>query len=217
MLYGLTGIRNFHLKAKDGEVGLCDDILFDDRDWSVLYMVVLLRTWLPGRKFLIPHEAFGRLDREKAEINLDLTMAEIKKAEPLEAHPPLAMQRRGEFARLFLIASGCLPTDANLSGKDESTDDGTEPNEAQHLRSAKELSRYKVAAIDGDCGYVQDLLASDEDDEIRYLVVDLGRWIKKRAVMVPPEWISSVDWDNRQINLNRNKETIKKQPLYEQC
>ena len=42
MLYGLLAVRNYNLQASDGEIGLCDDFLFDERDWSVRYMVALL-------------------------------------------------------------------------------------------------------------------------------------------------------------------------------
>ena len=41
------------LTAEDGDIGRCKDFLFDDRYWTIRYMVADTGKWLPGRKALL--------------------------------------------------------------------------------------------------------------------------------------------------------------------
>ena len=89
MFYGLLSVRGFGLRASDGEMGLCDDFLFDDRDWSVRHMVVVLGTWMKQKKVLISHQAFGQPNKRDAIFEINLTKAQIRLAAPLNENPSL--------------------------------------------------------------------------------------------------------------------------------
>ena len=53
MLRSIDSLKGYTLAASDGEIGKCADFLFDDRDWTVRYMVSDTGGWLSGRKVLI--------------------------------------------------------------------------------------------------------------------------------------------------------------------
>jgi hypothetical protein len=62
MLRGAKGLRGDALRARDGEVGRVDEILFDEEQWTVRYLVVDAGGWLHGRSVLIAPVALRALD-----------------------------------------------------------------------------------------------------------------------------------------------------------
>lgn len=54
------------------------------------------------------------------------------------------------------------------------------------LRSIKNLRGVTIHATDGDFGSVDDFLFDDENWTIRYLVVDTGKWLAGRKVLISP-------------------------------
>lgn len=54
MLRGVDEINNYVLEAIDGEIGHVEDFLVDDLVWTLNYIVVDTRNWLPGRRVLVP-------------------------------------------------------------------------------------------------------------------------------------------------------------------
>jgi hypothetical protein len=46
-------VTGYHVEAKDGEIGHVDGFVIDDKYWSVRYVEVATRNWLPGKKVLL--------------------------------------------------------------------------------------------------------------------------------------------------------------------
>jgi hypothetical protein len=46
-------VTGYHIHASDGEIGHVEDFLLEDADWSIHYLVVDTKNWLPGKKVLI--------------------------------------------------------------------------------------------------------------------------------------------------------------------
>jgi hypothetical protein len=64
------------------------------------------------------------------------------------------------------------------------------------LQAATTVMGYAVETEDGEIGHVEDLLVDDTAWVIRYLRVDTkNRWADKR-VLVAPEWLTEVTWDD---------------------
>ena len=53
MLHKSTKLRGLHVLATDGEVGHVDDVLVDERSWTVRYLVVDTSNWIGGKSVLI--------------------------------------------------------------------------------------------------------------------------------------------------------------------
>jgi sporulation protein YlmC with PRC-barrel domain len=54
------------------------------------------------------------------------------------------------------------------------------------LRGIGDLKRFSIAATDGNLGSVSDLYFDDRSWAVRYLVVDAGRWLPGRRLLVSP-------------------------------
>ncbi|HKK71663.1 MAG TPA: PRC-barrel domain-containing protein [Candidatus Krumholzibacteria bacterium] len=80
------------------------------------------------------------------------------------------------------------------------------------IRSLDDLTRYAFRARDGDVGRVHDFYFDDDAWIVRYLVVDTGRWLPGRTVLIAPQAIEGIDWNERTIDLDLTKEQIEKSP-----
>ncbi|HSJ57812.1 MAG TPA: PRC-barrel domain-containing protein, partial [Anaerolineae bacterium] len=94
-------------------------------------------------------------------------------------------------------------------------DPAEEPGDDLHLRSADEVTGYHIHAADGDVGHLEDLIADDEAWLVRYLVVDTGDWLPGRKVLLAPALVQSIDWVNRMIYVDVERDSVKQCPEYD--
>jgi uncharacterized protein YrrD len=222
MLHKAEELGTYKLRSSDGELGKIEDLYFDDRFWTVRYLVVDSGGWLVQRRVLVSPRAVVGVDRENKTIASELTKAQVEKSPLPDEHPPVSRQFEiayneyydyspywvGPFARGTLTA----PLPAEDAARLEERDSWD-----SHLYSAKDLSgfaRYAVTATDGDVGHVADLIVSDEDWAIRYFVVDTRDWLPGKQVLVPPQW-TKVDWEGATVSAELTRDTVKAAPKYD--
>lgn len=59
-LRSIAEVEGYHIRASDGEIGHVDDVLVEEADWSIHYLVVDTKNWWPGKKVLIsPYSVQG--------------------------------------------------------------------------------------------------------------------------------------------------------------
>ena len=75
-----------------------------------------------------------------------------------------------------------------------------------------DLVGYKIAAIDGDIGKVDD---ATYDTDKATLVVDTGPWILGHKVMLPAGVVERIDHEERKVFVDRTKDQIKHAPDYD--
>jgi hypothetical protein len=83
-----------------------------------------------------------------------------------------------------------------------------------HLRSAEEIFNYHIEARDGDMGHVDDVIVDDESWGIRYAVIDTGNWLPRRKVLISPQWIKAISWDESKVKVDLSFDQIKGSPVY---
>ena len=55
----------------------------------------------------------------------------------------------------------------------------------------------------------------DRSWQIRFVVVDTRDWLPGRLVLVPPDWISDIDWSGHQAKIKVSREAVQASPPYE--
>src|SRR5688572_17647154 len=80
------------------------------------------------------------------------------------------------------------------------------------LRSVTDLRGYTITATDGDIGTVQDLYFDDDAWAMRFLVVDTGKWLPGRQVLIPPVAIHQADWVSRHLPVSLSRQRVKDSP-----
>ena len=77
-LESTSDVSGYYVQATDGEIGHVEDFIFDDEDWSIRYIIVDTRNWLPGKKVLVSSRWFKEVSWSNQTIRVDLTMDAVK-------------------------------------------------------------------------------------------------------------------------------------------
>jgi hypothetical protein len=81
------------------------------------------------------------------------------------------------------------------------------------LHRTKDLTSYTLKARDGEVGKIKDLLFTDENWVIRYLLVDTGTWLTGRRVLLSPYAVAGEIGET--IPLNLTKQQVEESPYPE--
>jgi sporulation protein YlmC with PRC-barrel domain len=76
------------------------------------------------------------------------------------------------------------------------------------LRRATKLIGSDIVSPDGVVGTVYDLLFDEGDWAFRYLVVDIGKWLKGRRLLLSIDEVEEVDEDQREVRVPLGKSEI---------
>jgi hypothetical protein len=83
-----------------------------------------------------------------------------------------------------------------------------------HLRSTYDVGGHHVQAEDGDIGHVDDFVIDDENWAIRYLIIDTRNWWPGKRVLVAPQWIERVSWNESTVFVRLSRDAIQRSPEY---
>ncbi len=226
MLYALRKLNDLPIEATDGEVGNVKDIYFDDHRWVVRYLVVETGSWLAGRKVLTSPISVTGIDWDQNIAHVGLTRQQVRASPKLDTDKPVSRQHERDFFDYYgypyywngpglwgtapypVNSVGFIPPVTNSPGELLATP--TDP----HLRSAKEVTGYRLHTIGDSLGHVEDFLLDSASWALRYLVVDTRNWLPGRHVVIPPQWIKDVDWNERVVNVSVTRDTVQGAPEY---
>jgi hypothetical protein len=80
------------------------------------------------------------------------------------------------------------------------------------FRTAKQLKACSLLALDGEIGRVKDLWFDTTLWNLRYFVVDPGKWTKHRQVLISPDSVLAPEWDRNVLPANLTREQIRTSP-----
>ena len=221
MLNKAKTLKGYKLDSLDGEFGEVKEFYFDDRHWTVRYLVANTGAWLTGRQVLISPYALVAAIKAEHHIAVDLTQKQIEESPSLNSDKPVSRQFEESYSGYFgypmywggPMSWGMYPLPMRdreqwkIPSRSEETWDPC-------LRSTNAVSGYSIQATDGEIGHVEDFVIDDETWAIRYLVVATRNWWPGKKALVSPQWIERVSWDKSDVVVNLSREAIKKSPEY---
>ncbi len=83
------------------------------------------------------------------------------------------------------------------------------------LRSVNNLVGFSLDAEDGEVGKVYSFLFDARSWAIRYLVVDTRNWLSGKSVLISPEWVRDIGWEEHEVWADVPKQTIEDSPPYD--
>jgi hypothetical protein len=223
MLTPASALKNLVLGARDGEIGRVRDFLFDDQTWTIRYLEANTGKWLPGRRALISPVALGQPDLDQNRLSVDLTKQQIEDAPGIETHETVSRQYEARYNQHFDyppywigagVSHGTLHPAPLSSGIDRPRPPPTD-NADNHLRSVNEVSAYEIAAADGALGKVHDCVIDTADWAIRYLSIDVRKWLPGPSVLLPAQWIERTSWFQRQVSVDVARDRLRSAPRFE--
>ena len=214
MLKAVKDLRGYAIGAADGEIGTVEDFYFDDLEWKIRFFVVRTGTWLFGRRVLLSPVFIGHADVERQSIATSLTREEVKSSPDVDTSKPVSRQRAAEMAPYLgwppyglvgesMFAPPVLP-DPQPNAKGD-------PN----LRSAEEVWGYHLRANDGDIGKITGFISDESSWDIRFVVVDTGKWLNRNQVLIAPRWIATISWAERTVTVNLDSQSIRSSPEFD--
>lgn len=101
MIWNFDTLRGYALQAADGSIGRVHDLLFEDRDWTVRYLVVDTGSLLFGRRVLIVPAVLGIPDAGEKRIDVSLTAAQVEASPGIETDRPVNRQQEAALHRYY--------------------------------------------------------------------------------------------------------------------
>jgi uncharacterized protein YrrD len=221
MLIKEKTLKGFKLYSKDGEIGKVKEFYFDDKHWTIRYLVADTGNWLENNLVLISPYSLISVNKVEENIGINLTKKQIEDSPPLYSHKPVSQQFEEDLHGYYgwpTYWSGSemwgdypyILHDTNewkASNQNKKTWD-------PHLRSTSFIIGQGIKATDGEIGYVDDFIIDDETWAIRYLIIDTAKWWVGKKVLVSPQWIESINAEDSNVYINLTRESIKQSPEY---
>lgn len=88
-LRSVNRVCGYHIHATDGSIGHVEDFVATDDDWTIRYMVVDTRNWLPGRKVLVAPWMVRNIDWAESAVYVELTRNQIKESPEFDPAQPV--------------------------------------------------------------------------------------------------------------------------------
>jgi uncharacterized protein YrrD len=80
------------------------------------------------------------------------------------------------------------------------------------FKNLSDLEGFRLAAKDGEIGHVADFYFDDDCWAVRYLVVATGSWLFGKKVLISPNAVEKVDFDEECMKVDLSKEQVKNSP-----
>ena len=71
-------MTGYHIHARDGEIGHVEDFLVEDGDWSIHYLIVDTKNWLPGKSVLISPRSVRDIDWTEKLVDLEVDRQQVQ-------------------------------------------------------------------------------------------------------------------------------------------
>lgn len=231
MKRSIKSLTGYTIGATDGEIGKVKEFYFDDQSWTIRYLVVETGSWLNGRKVLLSPQALLMPDWENKIFPINLTQQKIKDSPFVDTEQPVSRQHEIEMYDYYpwtsywgggIWSGGMGVTGMMTQGQEPFIEAIKRENRKKkmdtegdpHLRSTHKITGYRIHAVDGKIGDVEDFIIDDTSWRVCYLVINTGHWFPGKKVIIPPKLIENIEWDTSEILVHATEENIRNSPEY---
>jgi hypothetical protein len=211
------------LGASDGYIGHVQDFYFDDSTWAIRYIVANTGSWLSERQVLLsPHafspHALGRSRSGTDVLHVNLTWKQIENSPSIETHRPVSRQYEAEYHLYYgwpiywevgaLSGMADFPVVASPPIPDARPHHRLNQRDDLHPRSTRAVTGYQIQATDGAIGAVSSFMVHGPTWVIRELVVETGHWYAGKPILLLPENITRISYEDSTVFVNLSKKDI---------
>ena len=223
MFQDLQQLYGKKIGASDGDVGHVQDFYFDDQSWAIRYLVVDTGSWLTGRQVLLSPYAFGtrpfgRLHAGADVLSVNLTRKQIENSPSIDSHRPVSRQYEIEYYRYYgwpsywegggMWGAAGFPLVVPPVTPESQPHHGHNQRDDLHLRSTKSVTGYHIQATDGAIGKVSGFRADGRTWAIRELVVETGHWYSGKEILILPENVRRISYDDATVFVTLTKDDL---------
>lgn len=232
MLRNIKQLCGFTILAQDSKIGNVHGFYFDDKIWTIRYLVGETG-WLSSRRVVVSPVSLSQVHWAEEQVVVNLTKAQIEESPEIDvtqawsyqqierlsfqAGPPLERLGGGLFDEKVVGAPPdsiveTIKAKEALAAKEKSF--SAPAMEDAYLRYTDNVIGYHIQARDGEIGQVEDFLFDEETWIIHYLVVDTRTWLPDKKVLVSPRWVEDIDWAGSKVSIDLTREATEHSPAY---
>lgn len=82
-------VMSYNVEATDGSIGHVEDLIPDDSEWIIRYVVIHTENWLPGRKVLVAPSWISRIVWDEKRVCLSHTRQDVKEGPVCDPSEPI--------------------------------------------------------------------------------------------------------------------------------
>jgi hypothetical protein len=221
MLHKVKSLKGYKLHGIDADIGKIDEFYFDDKYWTIRYLVADTGNWLTGTQVLISPFALLKINVEAQSVSIGLTKKQIEESPSLYSDQPVSRQYEASYYEYFgwnayweggnVWGPYISPENSVLMKKEAIRREKTwDP----HLYSTRDASKHAIQCTDGEIGHLEDFILDDMSWTIRYLIIDTRNLWPGKKILLSPEWIKSISWNESKVYVDQLRETIRAAPEY---
>lgn len=234
MLSSVKSLQDYTIHASDGEIGQVANVLFDDVQWTVRYLIINAGNWLFSRHVVISPVSVTELSGQEQAIKVKLTRQQVELSPSVDTNLPMTRDKEIELADHYeympywggagsfgidpVPNPALMPATAAEHSLEqiERKEEAEAPNTVlAHLRSGREVFGYNVEAQQSRLGHVSDFLIDNQNWKLRYLLVDTGTLLPGKQLLIATEWVDTVDWAASLIELDLTLEQLEQAPAFD--
>ncbi|HZW11970.1 MAG TPA: PRC-barrel domain-containing protein [Noviherbaspirillum sp.] len=87
-LFSCKDVMSYAIRTPDESFGHVEDLLFDDDDWSVQFLVIDPRNWWPGKPVLVSPSLIDHISSEDRSVVMGITRDELEHCPAYDSRNP---------------------------------------------------------------------------------------------------------------------------------
>jgi hypothetical protein len=196
---------------------------------DIKYIVVKTNLNVQKQKFIISPSAINNIDKNSKKIHINMTKKDIETNPNIDTKQPVSMQKEDEKIQYYNLPVYKQKINKNVKIKNENkntipillTRELTASNNIEdqenvpQLCSTKEILGYSIQAKDIDVGMVEDFIIDDNKWSIQYIIVSSEKWLRNKKVLISPNRIEKLVWDEMRVYVDVSSETIANSPRFD--
>jgi hypothetical protein len=225
MMRSVRRLQTCGVVATDGEIGDVHDLYFDDERWTIRYLAIDATRLEEERAVIVSPMSVEDIDWQDCTVRLTITCEQVNHSPGIDAHEPVSRQHEAELSAIPFSRAGVAPAvpgpipppgDAVEYSRDRALIEAGAAAETvdSHLHSTWTVIGYRLEAIDGEIGHIDDFLV-DESWAIRYAVVHTSNWWFGNKVLIAPEWMTEVRWSDSRVAVDMTRQAVRQGPPYD--
>lgn len=168
------------VEGRNGVLGEMKGFIFDDRDWTIHYLLLETSAWFDRRSVLITTSSVTCRENASGIIHTGLDPEQVKEGPRISGGSPLSRQEEARVRQYY-----------ELPRQDRSG----------ALWNTRDMDGFRLWNGEGEIGRVSNLLIDGGSWKISRLVVEPYPGVGELSLLLPPEWIKQVQWQAAQAEV----------------
>lgn len=212
----MTDMIRFKAVAKDASFPVTE-LFFDQEKGLLKYVALDVGGWFDRREVIVSPKLMGEPDVSSREWPVEITPEAIKDAPEWADPNAMVMVPVGMMPPIMMGPYGGHFAGGVRRGSEDTTADENQPGnlKVEGFARLNEWIGLPVHGTDGEVGTLVDLVFDPDSRTLTHLVIDTGRFLAARQMVVPYDLLVRLSPDGTYVEVNVTAEVLRESPPLE--